>query len=80
MHLRLHTGKPVWHQQIFVFYFDSIIMNKPDLTIPHPAIAERMFVLAPMNELAPGLIHPVLLKSISEMVNNCADILNVSKM
>ena len=65
---------------IDILFYDNLIMNKPHLTIPHPSIAERMFVLAPMNDIAHGLIHPLLLKSIAELVNLCPDKLNVSKM
>ena len=43
------------------------------LTLPHPRIASRKFVLVPLNELVPGLIHPVLGKSISELLAHTKD-------
>jgi 2-amino-4-hydroxy-6-hydroxymethyldihydropteridine diphosphokinase len=43
------------------------------LTLPHPRIALRRFVLVPLNELAPGLVHPVLGKSISELLAQTKD-------
>jgi 2-amino-4-hydroxy-6-hydroxymethyldihydropteridine diphosphokinase len=43
------------------------------LTVPHPRIAARRFVLVPLNELVPGLIHPVLGKSISELLSETKD-------
>jgi 2-amino-4-hydroxy-6-hydroxymethyldihydropteridine diphosphokinase len=43
------------------------------LTLPHPRIAGRRFVLVPLNELVPGLIHPVLGKSVSELLAQTKD-------
>lgn len=43
------------------------------LTIPHPRLAARRFVLVPLNELAPRLVHPVLGKPISELLSETAD-------
>lgn len=46
----------------------SLVYESPALTLPHPALAERRFVLAPLAEIAPNLRHPVLNKSILEML------------
>lgn len=43
------------------------------LTVPHPRIAARRFVLVPLNELVPNLIHPVLKKSIGELLRETKD-------
>ena len=43
------------------------------LTVPHPRLAARRFVLVPLNELVPGLIHPVLGKTISELLAQTKD-------
>jgi 2-amino-4-hydroxy-6-hydroxymethyldihydropteridine diphosphokinase len=43
------------------------------LTIPHPRLAARRFVLVPLNELVPSLVHPVLGKSISELLSETKD-------
>ena len=43
------------------------------LTLPHPRIALRKFVLVPLNELVPGLIHPILGKPISELLAQTKD-------
>lgn len=51
-----------------LLFFDKEIVNTPALQIPHPRIQERRFVLAPMAELAPTLIHPKLNASISELL------------
>ncbi len=51
-----------------LLFFDNEIIQTPPLTVPHPRLHERRFVLAPMAELAPALIHPVLNVSISELL------------
>ncbi len=50
-----------------LFYGDRII-ESPGLTVPHPGIAERAFVLAPLAEIAPRMVHPVLRKRVSELL------------
>jgi 2-amino-4-hydroxy-6-hydroxymethyldihydropteridine diphosphokinase len=50
-----------------LLYGQSVI-DEPGLEIPHPRLHERRFVLAPLAELAPGLIHPVLQQTIAELL------------
>jgi 2-amino-4-hydroxy-6-hydroxymethyldihydropteridine diphosphokinase len=52
-----------------LFYADQVV-DLPGLSIPHPRLAERAFVLAPLSEIAPGLRHPVTGKTILELVSN----------
>ena len=47
-----------------LFYDDVVIMNGKNLAIPHPKLAERSFVLRPLLEIAPDLVHPRLNKTI----------------
>lgn len=56
-----------------ILFFNQVILNIPDLILPHPAIPERRFVLEPLNEIAPDFIHPVLLKTVSELLRDCPD-------
>ena len=65
---------------IDILFFNAEIIHEPGLIIPHPEIQNRRFALAPMNEIAPGFIHPVFLKSISTLLKECGDKLNVKKI
>lgn len=50
-----------------LFYDDVIILEGKNLCIPHPRLAQRLFVLKPLLEIAPDLVHPRLKKSIREI-------------
>ena len=53
---------------IDIIFFGSLVMNDPKLTIPHPYMHERAFVLKPLSEIAPDEEHPVSHKTVSEML------------
>src|SRR5690606_12457981 len=55
-----------------LFYHDYIIKNE-HLTVPHPHLQLRRFVLEPLAEIVPGKIHPVFNKTISELLEECED-------
>ncbi len=65
---------------IDILFYDGVILDEPGLIIPHPRIADRRFVLEPLNEIASGLIHPVFQKTISRMLAECKDELTVKKI
>jgi 2-amino-4-hydroxy-6-hydroxymethyldihydropteridine diphosphokinase len=65
---------------IDILFFNDIIMQEPNLTIPHPQLQNRRFVLAPMQEIAPELVHPVLHKTIDQLLKECKDELAVRRM
>lgn len=58
---------------IDIIYFGNRVIDTEELQIPHPFLAERKFVLAPLAEILPGFIHPVLGKSSLELLNECED-------
>jgi 2-amino-4-hydroxy-6-hydroxymethyldihydropteridine diphosphokinase len=65
---------------IDILFFNRIIMETAGLTIPHPRIADRRFVLEPLNEISPDFIHPVSGKSIHQLLLECTDELLVKKI
>jgi 2-amino-4-hydroxy-6-hydroxymethyldihydropteridine diphosphokinase len=52
---------------IDILFFDDLVLNKPSLVIPHPRLHERGFVLLPLMDIAPDLVHPVNNQSVREM-------------
>lgn len=65
---------------IDILFFNREIINTKNLTVPHPEIPNRRFVLEPLAELSPDFIHPVLQKTIALLLGECADELNVQKI
>jgi len=56
-----------------ILFFDEDIVNSKSLKIPHPELHKRRFVLQPLNDIAPKLIHPKLYKTINELFEACED-------
>ena len=56
-----------------ILFIDSLIIHEPGLSVPHPYLHEREFVLKPMVELAPDFVHPVLNKTMSELLQELND-------
>jgi len=54
-------------------FYNDIIIDEDNLEIPHPRIQERAFVLAPLTEIMPDYIHPLLKKKISTLMEECTD-------
>jgi 2-amino-4-hydroxy-6-hydroxymethyldihydropteridine diphosphokinase len=65
---------------IDILFFNDAILRQPGLVIPHPEMANRRFVLAPMEEIAPHYIHPVIGLSVRELLSNCPDPSAVKKL
>ena len=80
---RVRSEKVKWAPRTIdmdILYYGSEIMDTPILTVPHPRIAERKFVLIPLVEIAPDFIHPVLGVSSKELLNVCQDTSEVKKL
>ena len=65
-----YTSRPI---DIDLIFYDSIVIDTSDLMLPHPRMHLRRFVLEPMCDIAPDLIHPVLNKTLKELLNECTD-------
>jgi 2-amino-4-hydroxy-6-hydroxymethyldihydropteridine diphosphokinase len=65
---------------IDILFYEKEIYNTGNLTVPHPQLQNRRFVLTPLNELMPQFIHPVLKKSIHRLLLICKDKLEVRKL
>ena len=52
---------------IDILMFEDIVTESKELTIPHPAMHQRRFVLEPLAEIAPNALHPILKKTIGEL-------------
>jgi 2-amino-4-hydroxy-6-hydroxymethyldihydropteridine diphosphokinase len=65
---------------IDILFFNRAVISKPIVRVPHPLLHERNFVLVPLNELSPNLLHPELHKSIHQLLLHCPDKLTVKKI
>ena len=63
-----------------ILLYDRLIVDEDDLKIPHPAMHERRFVLVPLAEIAPDLIHPILMRSIKEILTNLGEMGRVDRL
>ncbi len=85
-HIELMNGRQIrerWGEReidIDILLYDALIYNDTDLTIPHPEMHRRNFVLIPACEIAPNLHHPILNKSIKSLSENSDDKLKVNKI
>jgi len=65
-----YTSRPI---DIDILFFGDRIIDTEGLSVPHPRLHNRMFVLAPLNEIAPDKVHPVLNRSIRNLFKDCDD-------
>ena len=65
---------------IDILLFGNEIIARPELKIPHQFLHERRFCLEPLCEIAPGLIHPIFGRKMSELLTELSDNLSVKKL
>jgi 2-amino-4-hydroxy-6-hydroxymethyldihydropteridine diphosphokinase len=64
---------------IDIALIDQQTISTPKLTVPHPELHNRRFVLTPLSSIAANLVHPILNKSITELLKICTDTLQVTR-
>ena len=72
-----------WKERIIdidVLFYDNLIIETTALTLPHPYIHKRNFVLYPLTEIIPEYMHPILNKTVVELKKLCKDNLAVIKI
>lgn len=78
---RSHSGTPESRViDIDLLFYDGDIMDGPGLYLPHPRLHLRRFALQPLADIAPGLMHPVLNKNVSQLLRDCGDPLWVRRV
>lgn len=79
---RVRSGKGYSDRvvDIDILFYDDVIMDTDDLTIPHPRLHKRRFTLEPLNEILPEYIHPLLNKSFGDLIKDCDDLILPQKL
>jgi 2-amino-4-hydroxy-6-hydroxymethyldihydropteridine diphosphokinase len=78
-HIETETGRietTKWGPRVIdidILFYDNEVIDLPQLKIPHPYIQQRRFTLVPMQQIAPDFLHPVLHKTMAELLKDCED-------
>ncbi len=62
-----------------LLFYDDAVIDQPDLTVPHPRLHERAFVLVPLNDIAPDLLHPQLAVPVGSLLQRLGPITDVRR-
>lgn len=77
IHAELHRqSRPRWHEReidVDILIHGSQIIETDAITIPHPRMHQRAFVLKPLSDIAPNLVHPMFNQSMIELLKICPD-------
>ncbi len=71
-----YQSRPI---DIDILFYGNQILNTVDVTVPHPRLHLRNFVLIPLCEMAPGLEHPVFKKTATQLLTECTDAGEIQK-
>lgn len=58
---------------IDILFIDNLIINSSELIVPHSRLANRRFVLVPLSEIQPNKVHPILNKTVLDLLQTCTD-------
>lgn len=67
---RTQKSNGAYHDRIIdidILMYGQLVLQTPELTLPHPLMQDRLFVLEPLAEIAPEVVHPVLKKTIGKL-------------
>lgn len=82
IHAELHRKtRPQWHEReidVDLLLYGSTIIESDILTIPHPRMHQRAFVLKPLCDIAPNLIHPAYNLEILDLMHQCEDVSGIT--
>jgi 2-amino-4-hydroxy-6-hydroxymethyldihydropteridine diphosphokinase len=64
------AARPRWHEReidLDLLFYDDLVMSSPELTLPHPEIPNRAFVLIPMADIDPKFVHPSFQRTVKDL-------------
>lgn len=68
---RTRKSNGVYHDRIIdidILFYDDLILQTPELTLPHPLMHKRLFVMEPLMEIAPHVVHPIFKKTVVSLM------------